>query len=296
VISNDMLTILLIGFGDVAKRLAVLLQAQPSAFRCIGLTRRAEEAPVLRALGVTPWLGDLDNYRSLRRLPCQVDIIVHLAPPSNDCNHDPRLARLAAVVRRQAQPPVGVYISTTGVYGDRQGAWVDECTPVNPESARAKRRVAAEAIARQLGWLILRVPGIYAADRLPIERLQKGLPALLPAEDGYSNHIHADDLARAILAAIRQRLSQRFAGRVVNVVDDGEQKMGDYFDAVAVAAGLPKPPRLSRTEVQATVSPMQYSFMRESRRIRNQRLHHELKLRLRYPTAQDFLDAHFSSN
>ena len=128
--------------------------------------------------------------------------------------------------------------------------------------------------------VILRAPGIYAADRLPLERLQKGVPALTVEDDVYTNHIHADDLAAACLAALRRPR----AGRTYNVVDDSDLKMADYFDRIADAFGLPRPPRLSREAATNVLSPLQMSFMRESRRIGNQRLKKELGLRLTYPS------------
>lgn len=178
-----------------------------------------------------------------------------------------------------------MYISTTGVYGDCAGAQIDETRPRRPQSERALRRVDAENVLRAWGKRnavaisILRAPGIYAADRLPLERLQRGLPALRAEDDVFTNHIHADDLARACLAALRHGRG----GRACNVVDDSELRMGDYFDAVADAFALPRPPRLARADAAACLSPAQLSFMGESRRIGNRRLKNELKVRLAYP-------------
>ena len=128
--------------------------------------------------------------------------------------------------------------------------------------------------------MILRVPGIYAADRLPLQRLQAGTPALNDEDDGYTNHIHADDLARAIIHALRQLNGIR----IYNVVDDSRMKMSEYFDLVADAVGLPRPPRIARSEAEGRISPAMLSFMDESRRLANLRLHKELGLRLHYPT------------
>ena len=185
-----------------------------------------------------------------------------------------------------------VYISTTGVYGNRNGDYVDETSSLMPQSARAKRRVDAElvlrhwAVSQGVGLTILRVPGIYGPDRLPIERLENYIPAIEQQDDAYSNHIHADDLARLICAALVIGKTQR----IINACDGSEQKMGDYFDEVANALSLPKPKRLPREEVRAQVSPMAWSFMSESRRVRNQRIG-ELKRKLRYPRVKDYLDS-----
>jgi nucleoside-diphosphate-sugar epimerase len=186
-----------------------------------------------------------------------------------------------------------VYVSTTGVYGDCGGALIDETQPPRPRSPRACRRLDAENClrrwgrARQVCVLLLRAPGIYCAaqdraggrERLPRARLEAGLPVLLPAEDVYSNHIHADDLARACCRA----LFWGGAGRSFNVVDASDLRMGDYFDAVADYLRLPRPPRVARAVLQQRLSPAQLSFMQESRRIGNDRLTRELRLRLRYP-------------
>jgi nucleoside-diphosphate-sugar epimerase len=167
---------------------------------------------------------------------------------------------------------------------------VSEVTPVNPQSERATRRVDAERMLRLWGpahgvaITILRVPGIYAANRLPLDRLQSQTPVLLPEGDAYSNHIHSDDLARLVCAAIYYGKPQR----VINACDGNESKMGDYFDEVADAFGLARPPRMPATQLQEIVSPMLWSFMRESRRVTNTRIS-ELKTPLRYPSVADFL-------
>lgn len=181
-----------------------------------------------------------------------------------------------------------VYISTTGVYGNCHGDWIDETRATTPDSARAKRRVDAERRLRKWGRLhgvaitVLRAPGIYAEDRLPLDRLRRQTPVLIASEDVFTNHIHAEDLATAVIKAMRQRLPKMY--RVFNVVDDSQLRMGDYFDRVADAFDLERPPRISRAEAEKRISPMMLSFMRESRRIGNARVKRELKLELRYPT------------
>jgi nucleoside-diphosphate-sugar epimerase len=213
---------------------------------------------------------------------------VHLAPPQSEGERDLRTRRLTAILPEGARL---VYVSTTGVYGNCHGAHISETQATAPVNARARRRVDAEQVLR--AWAvrsgsrlsILRVPGIYAADRLPIERLQRGTPALLADDDVFTNHIHADDLARII----RLALSRGAAQRVVHAVDDSDLKMGDYFDLVADAHGLPRPPRLPRAQLAQQVTPMMLSFMSESRRLSNARLKHELGVRLRWPDVASFL-------
>lgn len=283
--------ILIVGSGDVARRLVPHLAGRAHVY---ALLRDTSRAPVWRSVGVTPVLADLDNPASLGRLAGLADIVLHLAPPPNEGRRDTRTRHLlAALGRGKSLPCRLIYVSTTGVYGDCGGTWIDETRALNPESTRALRRVDAERALRDWGARngvavsILRAPGIYAADRLPLERLHKGLPALVAEDDTWTNHIHADDLAAACVAAMRRGR----ANRAYNVVDDSDLKMADYFDRVADVFALPRPPRLTRADAQAVLSPVQWSFMRESRRIGNLRLKQELKLRLAYPTVDDGLAA-----
>jgi nucleoside-diphosphate-sugar epimerase len=304
--------VLIVGCGDIGRRVGALLAAR--GLRVLGTVRSRDKAAPLRAAGIVPLIADLDRAQGLR-LGAWPDRVLQLAPPPGQGRDDPRTRRLivamaaarARLARRglshapaahRARQAVArwVYMSTTGVYGDCGGAFFDETRTVAPTSDRAVRRVAGEhhwrhAAARGLARAsILRVPGIYGHDRLPIERLRAGLPALLAEHDVYTNHVHADDLARICLAA----LWRGQAGRVIHAVDDTDLKMGDYFDRVADAAGLARPPRLPPAELAARVSPAMLSFMRESRRLANQRLKRELRVRLRYPSVDDTLAAAFS--
>jgi len=197
-------------------------------------------------------------------------------------------------VRRTAgsrTPTRLIYASTTGVYGDCGGAWIDETRITQPANARAKRRVSAERQLRRatargvLAASIARIPGIYARNRLPLARLEKRTPALIDADDVYTNHIHADDLA-AIL--VRLATHGRPA-RVIHASDDSSLKMGAYFDRVADAFGLEHAPRITRAQAEEEIEPTLLSFMRESRRLVNRRLKEELRVRLRYPSVEDFL-------
>ncbi|CAM8634172.1 WcaG Nucleoside-diphosphate-sugar epimerases [Oxalobacteraceae bacterium] len=277
--------LLIVGCGDVGMRLIPLLR---SRFRVFALTSQSERLSELRSAGVTPILGNLDSPQSLYRLKGLADIVVHLAPPPLQGSLDQRTRNLVAILPRHGKL---VYVSTTGVYGDCKGAFFDETRPVAPVNARAERRVDAELVLRR--WArhhegklsILRVPGIYAADRLPLERLRQGTPALLDADDVYTNHIHADDLAQIIALALFRAQPLR----VYHTVDDSALKMGDYFDQVAAAFKLPLPPRVPRAELSKQVSPMLLSFMSESRRLSNERMKTELGVRLRWPAVSDLL-------
>ncbi|MTV38110.1 SDR family oxidoreductase [Duganella radicis] len=278
--------VLIVGCGDVGMRLLPLLTPH---FRVFATTSQRERCAELRAAGAVPLVADLDHPASLRRLTGLAPWVIHLAPPPAEGVLDSRTRNLTAILPEQGRL---VYISTTGVYGDCGGARFDESRPVAPRNGRALRRVDAERTLRR--WArrsgaalsILRVPGIYAADRLPLKRLQQGTPALIAADDVYTNHIHADDLAAIIAKALFRALPHR----IYHAVDDSEMKMAEYFDAVADAFQLPRPPRLPRAELQQVVTPALLSFMSESRRLDNGRIRRELGVRLRYPTVISMLE------
>ena len=279
--------ILIVGFGDVAERLVKRYAGQADF---IGMVRRADRVADLRALGVTPFVGDLDDPVSLRRLP-RVDAVFHFAPPPSEGTTDPRTMHLLHALTRHGKPGALVYISTSGVYGDCGGNWVAETRPVAPVNGRAVRRVDAERQLRDWGETlrvqvsILRAPGIYAADRLPLERIKRGTPALISQDDSYTNHIHADDLARLAWAALFRGRGQR----IYHAVDAHPLKMGDWFDSCADAFDLPRPPRVDRAEAEKVLSEALLSFLRESRQLSNARTTGELRLKYRYPTSDDCL-------
>ena len=273
--------LLIVGCGDVGLRIVSCVHDR---WRVFALTSSPQRVPMLRAAGVVPLVGNLDAPATLRRLRALAPWLIHLAPPPERGSTDPRSRRLAQRLRAVRRT---VYISTTGVYGDRGGAWIDETARPAPASERGMRRLDAEHHMRTLGAAVLRVPGIYAHDRLPLDRLRTGAPALRAEDDVFTSHIHADDLARIALAALRRGRP----ARVYHAVDDSALKMGDYFDCVANAHGLTRPPRLPREQLRAAVSPMMYSFMTESRRLHNTRLKRELRVRLRWPTVAQALAA-----
>ncbi|MDX8380095.1 MAG: SDR family oxidoreductase [Gallionella sp.] len=280
--------ILIVGCGDIARRTIPKLIAH---YRVFVLLRKVDRCVEFRNLGAIPIRGDLDNRRSLSRLAGIADAVFHFAPPPSGGAGDRRTRNLLAVLSKGPLPTQLIYISTSGVYGDCAGSWVSETQPAQPTSERGQRRLNAEQQIRD--WArrsavqacILRVPGIYAAERLPIARIKQGSPCIMAAEDSYTNHIHADDLAAIIIAALHRGQSCR----VYHASDHSQLKRGAYFDAVADAYHLPRAPRLSRAEAQQVLSPMMMSFMNESRRLTNVRIKQELNVHLRYPTVSDFL-------
>jgi len=283
-----MTNLLIIGCGDIALRTIPLLQGH---YRLYALVRNPSKAEGLRKLGVTPIIGNLDNRPSLSKAAGLADVVLHFAPPDRLGRIDTRTRNLLSALSTRLLPSRLIYISTSGVYGDCDGDLVSETRTVNPQSDRARLRVSAErqirswATRNHVNANLLRVPGIIAADRLPVDRIKAGSPAIVASEDGYSNHIHADDLARIVIAALRYAKPNR----VYHTVDDDEMKMGDYFDVVADAFQLRRPPRLPRAEARRAASPMMWSFMNESRRLTNLRMKQELKVTLRYPTVASIL-------
>jgi len=280
--------LLIIGCGDIARR---ALPGLLRRYRVAALVRSRE--PALVASGVELIEGDLDDAGSLASLGGRVERIAHLAPPAGRGSIDARTRNLIAALAPRGRgamlPQRFVYISTSGVYGDCAGEWVDETRLPKPQTERARRRLDAEQAIG--GWgernnvetVILRVPGIYASDRLPLDRLLRGTPALAAEEDVYTNHIHAEDLAAIVAAA----LEVKQARGIYNASDDGPMKMGDFFDLIADRAGLTRPPRVSRDEAKRRITNEMLSFMSESRRLVNRRMKAELGVRLRYPTVAD---------
>ena len=262
--------LLIVGHGDIARRVRGILPAG------------VEVRSIARRLG-----ADLDRPDTLSPFAGWADAVLHCAPPPPSGDGDPRTANLLAAIERGAIIPARlVYLSTSGVYGDCGGAFVDETRPVNPQTGRARRRVDAErrlgewCAARGVALVVLRVPGIYAADRLPLERLRAGMPVLRDEDDVYTNHIHADDLAAICLRS----LDHSAPAGVYNAVDDSTLRMGEWFDLLAERAGLPRAPRITRAAAGGLISPELLSFMSESRRLLNAKMKRDLGVKLKYPS------------
>jgi len=286
-------SLLVVGCGDVGLRVLRLL---PAHWRVLALTSSPERVAPLRRAGAVPLVGDLDRPATLARLAGLAGHVLHLAPPPGQGERDTRTAHLLAALARKGRVEQLVYASTTGVYGDCGGERFDETRTARPLTPRALRRLDAERRVRWYGrasgscCCILRVPGIYAKDRPgghPRDRLERGAPVLVAAQDVYTNHIHADDLARACARALLRGAPQR----IYHASDDSDLRMGEYFDLAADLCGLPRPPRIDREQAARLLSPMQLSFMSESRRLINRRLRRELHLVLRYPTVVEGLSA-----
>ncbi len=283
--------IFIVGCGYTGFKVAQREQERGARVRALVRSRAGAER--LRAIGIEPVPGDLDDRASLAELSLDGAIIYYFVPPPAHGVDDPRLHALLDAIGPQARPRRMVLVSTTGVYGDCGGMWVDEERAPNPQTDRTRRRLAAEqelrawAQTRGAPFAILRVAGIYGPGRLPVERLQRGLPVLREAESPWSNRVHVDDLVAACLAAADHDSS----GRIYNISDGHPTTMTDYFNCVADACGLPRPPQISLEQAKSVLSAEMLSYLAESRRLDNTRMRTELGVMLRYPTLADGLEA-----
>ncbi|MEK8089745.1 NAD-dependent epimerase/dehydratase family protein [Thermithiobacillus plumbiphilus] len=280
---------LIIGCGYVGRHLAARLPRG----QVMALARGEQQAKELASMHIAPVRGDLDDFDSLRRLP-PARVVFHLAPPNPDDEQDRRTRRLLAHLAVAAKRPHRiVYVSTTGVYGNRAGDWLDETSAIQPQTARARRRADAEAQLRAFGQRygaqvsVLRVPGIYGPGRLPLEKLRQGQAVVDYDPPHYSNRIHVDDLVSALLAAAwRGR-----ANRVYQACDGAPSTQAGFLDALAEISGLPKPPHIRPEQAPEQLSALTRSFLEESRRLGNRRLREELGLRLRHADFRDGIRA-----
>jgi len=274
--------IVILGCGYVGRHVAAL--EQDAGHDVLGVVRSDASAEALRQHGITAALADLDAPASLAALALSGSVIYYFAPPPPRGLSDPRMHAFVDSLDPAAPPARVVLISTTGVYGNCAGAWIDEETPLNPQADRAHRRADAENTLRQWGRehgvpvVVLRVPGIYGPGRLPDQRLREGRPVLREDQSPYSNRIHVHDLARACLAAARRG----GADQVYNVADGQPSTMTDYFNHVADALGLPRPPQISRAEAGAELSAGMMSYLEESKRIDITRMREELGVEPEY--------------
>ena len=274
---------LIVGYGDIGQRVATLWHDKGGPVAA--LVRSVRDTGQ-----VTAFFGDLDQPETLAQLPAKGALLFHFAPPAPTGQADTRTAHLIAALET-CLPHRIVYISTSGVYGDCGGEWVDEARPVNPGNDRSRRRVDAErqltafAERHAIPLVILRVPGIYGPGRLPLERIKRGDPVVCPEEAPWSNRIHADDLAAIVVRAAQDEAPPG----IYNTVDDEPSSTTDYLYRVADVAGLLRPPCISLEEARRTFSPGMLEYLNESRRLDNRRMRGGLGVRLCYPTLSEGL-------
>jgi nucleoside-diphosphate-sugar epimerase len=280
--------ILIIGCGGIGKHVASLYQQQSS--KVYALSHSKENQQALAAHDINVLAGNLDEPDTLPPLPSKAALVYYFAPPPSEGVTDEWARNFIQAVGEE-YPARLVYISTTGVYGDQQGGWVDENTPVNPQTDRSRRRLDAEQAFRawgkqhEISVVILRVAGIYGPNRLPIDAVIQGRPVVRAVEAPMSNRIHSEDLAHICVAAMEKGK----AGAIYNVCDGQESTMSHYFNAIADQMNVPRPPEISWAEAQGTLSPAMLSYLAESRRVDNSKMMEELEITLLYPTLEEGL-------
>jgi nucleoside-diphosphate-sugar epimerase len=268
----------IVGCGYTGRRLAVRWMA--SGAQVSGFATRNDSLDAIAVTGAEARRLDLDS--PIASLDFAGQLIYYMVPPAQH-DGDPRLERFLAAMERL--PERLVYLSTTGVYGDRAGAKVDEDTPPAPQTDRARRRTAAESAVRSwadqrdVSWCVLRVAGIYGPGRLPLDRLRRAVPAIVAHEATPTNRIHVTDLVTVCMAAGSAAAADR---RIYNVSDGSEHTLTDYLQHVARIACLPSPPLISRAEAERTATASSWSFLSESRRADNGRMLRELDIQLEY--------------
>ena len=286
--------VFIVGCGDIGKRVARLAMAEGAAVTA--LVRSEESAARLKEVGIAAVEGHLDDSDSLAGLPTRGAVVFYFAPPPGGGNVEPRVRAFCTAIRPGDEPAKVIYLSTSGVYGDCGDMVVTEDTPVNPQTARARRRYDAETVFRAWGAergvpvVILRVTGIYGPGRLPLQQLTAGQPVLLESEASFTNRIHSEDLARVCMAAAERGED----GDVFNVSDGNPGTMTEYFNACADALGLPRPRQVTMEEAKKVMTPLMLSYVTESRRMDNAKMLRKLGIRLLYPTLQEGLKASVS--
>ena len=282
-------SVLIVGCGDIGRRVAARWQDVPVT----GLVSSAASAEQLQTTGITPLRANLDDPASLKDLPLKNALVFYFAPPPATGTTDPRMGHFLAAMDPANLPSRVVYISTSGVYGDRAGEVVTEDTPPNPQVDRAKRRYDAEQQLRRFGQeygvaiVILRVGGIYGPGRLPRKRLEDRIPIIHEHLAPSTNRIHAEDLAQICVAAAQRGR----ADTVYNVSDGTDSNMTEYFNTVADFLKLPRPPTIDWDEAERSLSTGMLSYLKESRRMDNRRMLEELEVELKYPTLEAGLAA-----
>lgn len=281
----------IVGCGYVGERVALAERAAGSPVGA--LVRSDTSVRRLQQLGMAVVQHDLDTDAPCPGLPTPVSTVYYFAPPPAQGVEDTRLPRFLAALAANARPQRVVLISTSGVYGDCQGAWVNETRPAHPQTERAWRRWHAEQTLQRWGVdqsvtvVMMRVAGIYGPGRLPLERLRAGEPVLHETQSPWSNRVHVDDLVRSCLAAARRGRP----GAVYNISDGQPTTMTDYFNRVADAVGLARPPQISLIEASTHLSAGMRSYLAESKRLDNRAMREELGVVPRYPDLMSGLDA-----
>lgn len=281
----------IIGCGDIGLRVARRLIKQGEVVT--GTAHFEEGVAVLESAGIQPLVANFDYQEDIPEFLVNGHRVFYFLAPQGGGSSDYRMINFCRRLSAENCPERIVYISTSGVYGDCGDQLVTEETPVNPMTSRAKRRVSAEEQLREqagkIGFelIILRVTGIYGPGRLPLSQLKKGHEVLRPEDAPRTNRIHSLDLVEICLAAMQKGED----GDIFNVCDGQESSMSDYFMAVAGLYGLPQPQQLTWAEAEKRMNPLTFSFLKESRRMANDKMREKLGIQLKYPTLDEGLRA-----
>lgn len=280
---------IIFGCGDVGRRIAKVLLAQGAKrSEILAYVRTSESAEICSRLGVIALRVNLDCLKRDLTACHGGELYYTVAPPKQGVIDTRTENLLTQFTAAQVKPSKVVVISTTGVYGDCAGEWVTEETPTQPSTERGKRRLDSEQ--RWRAWskqarvplVILRVPGIYAYSRLPRERLMAATPVVQADQCGFTNRIHADDLASICVAAMHRGAR----GAVYNATDGTPGTISEFLQAAAHVLGMDRLPEISMREARRVLSDGMLSYLSESRKISNAKMLNDLGIELQYP---DFL-------
>jgi len=275
----------IVGCGYIGKKVASKLLSIGESVECYVHSQGSKEAS--EALGLKTGLLELDSHDFSNEWQTKDNnVIAYFAPPPRQGIVDSRMTNFIATLDSlEAIPKKILLISTTGIYGDCQGEWIDETRAVNPQADRAHRRLSAEnqlqefCKSKNIECIIFRVPGIYAMDKLPVKRISSGEPIVNASDSGYTNRIHADDLSEFCVEALTQNIN---AG-VYNCCDGNPSTMNDYFMRVADALKLERPKEISLQQAQKELSAGMLSYLAESKRITNKKLLESFSTKFKYP-------------
>lgn len=279
-------SVVIVGCGDIGKRIAqLLIENDHEAKDIFAIVKSQQSKLQCEALGVQAVQLDFDALDLLPEYIHGADLF-YLVPPQTEGVTDFRNRKfIQCLVNQKLIPNKIVLVSTTGVYGDKQGKWVSEQTSTLPTTDRAKRRLNAEFQWQQqstlngFGFTILRVASIYSNSRIPRHRINNCEPIVFANECGYSNRIHADDLTNIIIAALDDDTN----GEVFNVSDGTPGKISDYIQEAALVIDAKSLPEISMKEAKEVLSDGMLSYLSESKKVSNQKMLNKLKVALRYP-------------
>jgi len=287
-----MKNIFIAGCGYIGRRVASLADASGYGTTC--MVRSQEHGEELKRLGFRTIVTALDDPEQIPAMEMSGNgVLLYCVPPPGGGLFDLRARNFCARLAHTAPPAKIIYLSATSVYSEVNGGVVTEESPALPASSMGKRRLDAESVFQEFGAahgaavVILRVSGIYGPGRLPLMQISQGQPLLREEESGPSNRIHADDLAQICLAAAEKGIN----GDIFNISDGHPCSMTSYFNAAADALGMPRQPQISLEEARNSMSPLMFSYVKESRIVDNSRMLEKLSVSLRFPTLAEGMPA-----